>query len=113
MRIIGCPLKISRYKRIYFPRLYLERFGISTQDATVIRENHEEYFIYRPFSDRLLESNEEIVQIRACSTYIPSSFMHRNGLTPWQSFLYLVGIDNELFVSSKNPLEIPYRNFVN
>ena len=101
MRIIGCPLKISRYKRIYFPRLYLERFGINTQDAVVIRENHEDYFIYRPFSERSLDVNEEIAQIRACSTYIPSSFLHLNGLTPWLDELYLVGLDDGLKVSVK------------
>jgi hypothetical protein len=99
VKIIGCPLKISRYKYIYFPRLYLERFGIETKDAVAIRENHEDYFVYRPFSDRPLNPNEEIVLIRACSTYIPSSFLHRNGLTPWFDELYLVGIDDGLKVS--------------
>ena len=104
MRIIGCPLKISRYKYIYFPRFYLECFGIDTQDAVVIRENHEDYFIYRQFSERPLTTNEEVVSIRACSTYIPSNFLHRNGLTPWLDELYLVGLDDGLKVSVKKQM---------
>jgi hypothetical protein len=101
MRILGCPLKISRYRWIYFPRLYLESFGIDTKDATVIRENHDDYFIYRPFAERPLSPNEELVIIRNCSTYIPSSFLLRNQLTPWNDELYLAGLDDGLKVCAK------------
>ncbi len=98
MNIIGCPLKISRNKKIYFPRLYLINYGIDTHDATVIRENHDDHYIYRPFKPRPLAENEELVGIRVCSTYIPSSFLNRNHLTPWDDELYLVGLEDGLLV---------------
>jgi len=101
VRILGCPLKISRYKYIYFPRLYLVRFGIDIQNAEAIRENNDDYLIFRPFSDRPLAANEEIALIRAGSTYIPSSFLNRNQLTPWIDELYLVGLDDGLKISVK------------
>lgn len=97
--VSSCPLKISRHRGIYFPKLYLEYYGIDTRDATVIRENHDDYFIYRPYSSRPLASNEEYVHFRVCSTRIPSSFLYRNHLKPWDDELYLIGLEDGLLVS--------------
>jgi len=99
MRILGSPLKISSMKSIYFPKLYLEQFGIDTRNDVVIRESHEDYFIYRPYMQRPLADNEEKIVIRACSTYIPADFIHRNQLVSGQDSLYLIGIGDGLKVS--------------
>ncbi len=99
MRILGSPLKISSLKVIYFPKLYLEYFGIDTRNDIVIRENHEDYFIYRPHTERPLADNEEKIVVRACSTYIPAEFVHRNRLLPGKDSLYLIGIGDGLKVS--------------
>lgn len=104
MIILGCPLKISSQKTIYFPKLYLEYFKIDTRNDIVIRENHADYFIYRPHTERLLADNEQKAIIRACSTYIPVEFLHQNQLVPGQDFLYLIGIDHGLKVSTNKQI---------
>ena len=104
MIILGCPLKISSQKTIYFPKLYLEYFKIDTRNDIVIRENHSDYFIYRPYSERLLADNEQKSIIRACSTYIPVEFLHQNRLVPGQDSLYLIGIDHGMKVSTNRKI---------
>jgi len=99
VRILGSPLKISSLSVIYFPRLYLEHFGIDTRRDITIRENHEDYFIYRPYTERPLADNEEKVVVRACSAYVPAEFVHRNQLVPGKDSLYLIGIGDGLKVS--------------
>ena len=99
MKILGSPLKISCNRMIYFPRLYLEQFGIDTHRAFVIRESHEDYLIYRPYTERPLKDNEEKLFMRACCSYIPTDFLIRNQLTTGKDCLYLIGIGDGLMIS--------------
>ena len=102
MNILGCPLKISAMKEIYFPRLYIQRFGISPDGpVTVIRESHANYYIYSNDSDRELLENEIRVTIRKGFAAIPADFLRRNGLKPGVDSLYLLGAEDGLRVSAK------------
>ncbi|TQI66283.1 hypothetical protein [Clostridium sp. KNHs216] len=105
MNILGCPLKISATKQIYFPRLYIQHFGISPdKSVTVIRENHKDYFVYRIDVGHDLHENETRVVIRNGFTTIPTKFIRSNGLEPGKDNLFLLGIENGLKVSVKKDM---------
>lgn len=105
LNILGCPLKISAMKQIYFPRLYIQHFGISPDEpVTVIRENHDDYYIYRSDDGRELLENETRVTIRRGFTSISAEFLKRNGLKAGEDSLYLLGIENGLKVSVKKDM---------
>jgi hypothetical protein len=105
LNILGCPLKISAMKEIYFPRLYILHFGISPDEpVTVIRENHADYYIYRNDYGRELLENEIRVTIRKGFASIPADFLRRNGLKPGVDSLYLLGVEDGLKVSVKKDM---------
>ena len=105
MNILGCPLKISAMKEIYFPRLYIQRFGISPDGpVTVIRENHDDYYVFRNDDGRELVENETRVTIRRGFTSISTEFLKRNGLKPGVDSLYLLGVEDGLKVSVKKDI---------
>ena len=105
LNILGCPLKISAMKQIYFPRLYIQHFGISPDEVvTVIRENHENHYIYRFDDGRDSLDNEIHVTIRKGFTSIPAEFLRRNGLKPGVDSLYLLGVEDGLKVSVKKDI---------
>ena len=105
LTILGCPLKISAMKEIYFPRLYIQHFGISPDGpVTVIRENHDDYYIYRNDDGRELFENEIRVTVRKGFTSIPAEFLRRNELKPGEDSLYLLGVEDGLKVSAKKDM---------
>ena len=105
LNILGCPLKISAMKEIYFPRLYIQHFGISPDGpVTVIRENHYDYYIYRNDDGRELLANEIRVTVRKGFTSIPAEFLRKNGLKPGVDSLYLLGVEDGLRVSVKKDM---------
>nr|WP_319489973.1 hypothetical protein [uncultured Caproiciproducens sp.] len=78
MNILGCPLKISATKQIYFPRLYIQHFGISPDESVdVIREDHEDFYIYRIDNGRELLVYETKATIRRGFTSIPAEFLKK------------------------------------
>ncbi|MGX8700928.1 hypothetical protein [Caproiciproducens sp.] len=105
MNVLGCPLKISAMKEIYFPRLYIQHFGISPdRPVAVIRENHDDYYIFRNDDGRELLENEIRVTVRKGFASIPAEFLRRNGLTPGVDSLYLLGVEDGLKVSVKKDM---------
>jgi hypothetical protein len=100
MNILGCPVKISSGKSIYFPVNYFHTYHIGIHVDCMIRQQFETYFIFRPYCERELLPNEIIVKIRAGSTYLPEQWLIDNHLTPGKDNLYLVGIDNGFLLSA-------------
>jgi len=99
MNILGCPVKISSGKSIYFPVNYLHTYNIDIYVDCMIRQQFETYFIFRPYCERELLPNETVIKLRAGNTYLPEKWLIDNHLTPGKDSLYLVGVDNGLVVS--------------
>lgn len=106
MNILGCPVKISSMKSIYFPINYLHAYHIDIKNDFLIRQQFESYFIFRPYCKRELLQNEVIVTLRAGNTYLPVKWLVSNHLTPGKDSLYLVGIDDGFVVSAATQISL-------
>jgi hypothetical protein len=100
MKILGCPLKISSLNAIHFPVNYLLVYGIKNNFDSLIREQHDNFFVFRLCCERELLENEEIVNVREGNTYLPDQWIVTNGLIAGKDSLYLAGIDDGLIVST-------------
>ena len=106
MNILGCPIKITSVKSIYFPITYLQTYNIDVFGDCLIRQQFETYFIFRPYCKRELLLNEVIVKLRAGNTYLPDQWLVDNHLVPGKDNLYLIGIDDGFVVSVSTKISL-------
>lgn len=100
MNILGCPVKVGINSSIYFPVNYLHVYGIDMYYDLLIRQQFESCFIFRPFEKRLLKQNETIEKVRGGNVFLPKHWLTENKLKPGDSYMYLIGIDDGLLISS-------------
>ena len=100
MNVLGCPVKITSARSIYFPVTYLHAYNIDIYGDHLIRQQFGSYFIFRPYCERDLLPNETLIKLRAGNTYLPAKWLIDNHLTPGKDSLYLLGVDNGFLVSA-------------
>ncbi len=99
MNILGCPVKISSQRTIYFPVTYLHYYRINAYDQ-LVRQQYEHYFLFRPYCEQPLMEDEVLVRLHAGNTHLPDKWLIDNQLKPGKDYLYLIGIDDGFVVSA-------------
>jgi hypothetical protein len=100
-KIVGFPVKLFHYNRIYVPFEYLRYYGISEKHDKLLVSKSDRGLFYRPLPrDGIEYSRKETVSIRGGLITLSAGWVRQNEITPGD-FVFMLGTTDGLLVYVK------------